>query len=181
MDHDNPPDDEDAALFRAAVGPVRRLRSDRHAVRVRAPSARPHQSEADHREAVRGLMSDPFGTSDVQPGDELHFAREGLQHSVLRKLRRGQFRIDAELDLHGMVVDEARRALELFLAEARPGGWRCVRVIHGKGLRSSNRGPVLKSHVAHWLALRDEVLAYCSARPAHGGTGAVYVLLRRKN
>ncbi|MFN2348941.1 MAG: Smr/MutS family protein [Thioalkalivibrio sp.] len=180
MDHDKPPED-DAALFRAAVGEVRLLRQDRHTGRGRRPKPRPHHSEAAEREVIQDLMSDPFGVSDIQPGDELLFARPGLQRSVYRKLRRGQFRLDAELDLHGMTTAEARQALAVFLAEARDARWRCVRVIHGKGLRSSNRGPVLKGHVAHWLSQRDEVLAFSSARPADGGTGAVYVLLRRRD
>jgi DNA-nicking Smr family endonuclease len=180
MDHDSPPDDDDAALFRAAVGPVRRVRQDRHVGRGRTPSPHPHQSEAADREVIRDLMSDPFGGTDVQPGDELQYARPGLQRTVYRKLRRGLFRINAELDLHGMTTTEARQALALFLADARDARWRCVRVIHGKGLRSSNRGPVLKAHVAHWLSQRGEVLAFCSARPVDGGTGAVYVLLRCK-
>jgi DNA-nicking Smr family endonuclease len=179
MAHDTPPDDDDKALFRAAVGPVQRLPQDRHAGRARAPAPRPRQSEAADREVLRDLMSDPFGGTDVQPGDELQFARTGLQRSVYRKLRRGQYHISGELDLHGMTTSEARQALARFLADARQARWRCVRIIHGKGLRSSNRGPVLKSHVAHWLSRRDEVLAYCSARPADGGTGAVYVLLRQ--
>jgi DNA-nicking Smr family endonuclease len=181
MDHESPPEDDDTALFRAAVGPVRRMHQDRHAGRGHPPRPRPHHSEAEDRSVVRDLMSDPFAGTDVQPGDELQFARNGLQRGVYRKLRRGQFRLDAELDLHGMTTSEARGALAGFLAEARTARWRCVRIIHGKGLRSSNRGPVLKAHVAHWLAQRDEVLAYCSARPADGGTGAVYVLLRCKD
>lgn len=178
MDHDSLPDD-DAALFRAAVGEVRPVRQDRHTGRGKPPSPHPHHSEAADREVLRDLMSDPFGGTEVQPGDELQFARTGLQRNTYRKLRRGQFRLDAELDLHGMTTVEARQALALFLLEARDLHWRCVRVIHGKGLRSSNRGPVLKGHVAHWLSQRDEVLAFCSARPADGGTGAVYVLLKR--
>lgn len=180
MDHDIPPDD-DASLFRAAVGSVRRIRQDHHGGSRPRPSPRPHQSRAAEREVIQELLSDPFSGTDVQPGDELQFARTGLQRNTYRKLRRGQFRMDNELDLHGMTAAEARQALALFLLEARDARWRCVRVIHGKGLRSSNRGPVLKGHVAHWLTQRDEVLAYCSARPADGGTGAVYVLLKRTN
>lgn len=181
MDHDTPPDDDDSALFREAVGPVRPMRHDRHLARRRPPRPRPYRSEAEDRAVVRDLMSDPFSVTDVQPGDELQFARPGLQRSVYRKLRRGQFRLDAELDLHGLTATEAAQALALFLSEAREARWRCVRIVHGKGLRSSNRGPVLKAQVAHWLALRDDVLAYTSARPADGGTGAVYVLLRRQS
>ncbi|MDR2017143.1 MAG: Smr/MutS family protein [Burkholderiales bacterium] len=110
--------------------------------------------------------------------DDQTFLRIGLSPDVLRKLRRGQWAIQSELDLHGMVVDEAHDALVDFLVEARSRGLRCVRIIHGKGLTSPGKAPVLKGKVRHWLALWDDVLAYCE--PAHhaGGGGAVVVLLR---
>jgi DNA-nicking Smr family endonuclease len=107
------------------------------------------------------------------------YARPGLQRTVMRRLRRGDYRIGAELDLHGMTADAARGELARFLREAIGRELRCVRIIHGKGLGSEGRGPVLKPRVARWLRQRDDVLAYCSARPADGGTGALYVLLRR--
>jgi DNA-nicking Smr family endonuclease len=109
---------------------------------------------------------------------EQSFVRAGLNPDVLRKLRRGTWSVQAELDLHRHTVDEARVALADFLANARGQGWRCVRVIHGKGLGSPNREPKLKGKVRRWLQQRDEVLAFCEARPQAGGSGAVVVLLR---
>lgn len=142
------------------------------------PSAKPLQFEADEQQALMELHD---GSADavIETGDELFFKRPGLQHSVIRKLKRGQYRMDDELDLHGYTVPEARKALASYLSTALTTGKRAVRIIHGKGIRSGTRGPVIKNQVAHWLAQRDEVLAYCSALPRHGGTGAVYVLLRR--
>ncbi|MCG5516132.1 MULTISPECIES: Smr/MutS family protein [unclassified Ectothiorhodospira] len=175
------PEDDDMALFRAAVGQVRPVRSDRQPLQRRPPPPRPRQAEADRRRVIEALGEDPFDGTDVQPGDELIYMAEGLQRQVFRKLRRAQYRIADELDLHGLFTREAHQALALFLAEARERRLRCVRIIHGKGLRSSNRGPVLKSRVAQWLRQRSEVLAYCSAPPSLGGTGAVLVLLRLKD
>ena len=105
--------------------------------------------------------------------------RGGLQQRVLRKLRRGQFAIEAELDLHGYIVPEAREALAVFLRDAQLTGKRCVRIIHGKGLGAEGRLPVLKIKVNSWLRQKDQVLAFCSTRPQDGGTGAVYVLLKK--
>jgi len=171
--------DIESALFRDAVGPVARLdKGKRRAPWRRTPSPRPAMREADEQ-AVIGELLDTPPPDDIETGDDLLHRREGVQLSVMRKLRRGQYRCQAEIDLHGMVVDVARHCLAVFLREALDRDYRCVRVVHGKGLRSGNRGPVLKIKVAGWLRQRDEVLAYCSAREHDGGTGAVYVLLRR--
>ncbi|MCG5500309.1 Smr/MutS family protein [Ectothiorhodospira lacustris] len=175
---DSQDQDDDIALFRQAVGPVEPVRADRATLQPRRPPPRPRQTEAQHQRALEAMVEDPFQVTDIQPGDELIFMREGLQRQVFKKLRRGHYRIGAELDLHGMTAREAHAELGLFIAEARTRRLRCVRIIHGKGLRSSNRGPVLKSRVAHWLQQRSDILAFCSARPADGGTGAVLVLLR---
>jgi DNA-nicking Smr family endonuclease len=106
------------------------------------------------------------------------FVRKGLGADLISRLRRGHWSVQGELDLHRLNRDEARDALSDFILDARNRGWRCVRIIHGKGLSSPNREPVLKSRVRAWLAQRDEVLAYCEA-PAHaGGSGAVLVLLK---
>ena len=105
----------------------------------------------------------------------------GMSTQVLRKLRAGFWAVQDELDLHGLRSDEARELLAEFLAGAQRRGQRCVRVIHGKGSRSHNREPVLKRKVAAWLRQRSEVLAYCEARPAEGGSGAVIVLLQARS
>lgn len=168
-------DDDDGALFRAAMKDVRPLkdRGGRHAHRP-APEPRPRQREADERAVLQEMMDGPL--PDV--GDELSYRAPGLQDAAFRRLQRGTLHLGAELDLHGMRAAEARLAVAGFLAEARGRGLRCVRIIHGKGLRSKGDGPVLKQRVDHWLRQRDDVLAFCSARREHGGTGAVYVLLR---
>ena len=126
------------------------------------------------------MFSDSIDPADMETGEELLFARDGLQHSVLRKLRRGQFSVAAELDLHGLRVEEARQELSHFLIHCRITHKQCVRIIHGKGNGSRRQQPVLKGKVNHWLRQRDEVLAFCSARPIDGGTGAIYLLLKRK-
>ena len=127
-------------------------------------------------ESPRQLAARDFALPDV--GEALSYRGEGLQDGVFRRLQRGTFRIGAELDLHGLRWDEAKVAMVRFLAAARDADVRCVRIIHGKGLRSKGDGPVLKQRLDGWLRQRSEVLAYCSARREHGGTGAVYVLLR---
>ncbi len=170
---------EEQALFRETVRDVVPLRNDRVLPHRQRPRPRPLQRERDETEVIRDLLSDPLDPADLETGDELLFARPGLQHTVFRKLRRGQYSVGAELDLHGLTSAEARQAIVEFLAECRRCDIRCVRIIHGKGNGSMNREPILKGKVAHWLRQREEVLAYASARPVDGGTGAIYVLLRR--
>jgi DNA-nicking Smr family endonuclease len=169
--------DADSALFRASVGPVRDMARRRRAPYRRLPSARPRMLEADEAAVIGELLDIP--PPDIETGDELAHRREGVQLAVMRRLRRGQYRCQAELDLHGMVVGVARHCLAVFLRDAIDRGYTCVRIVHGKGLRSGSRGPVLKQKIAGWLRQRSEVLAFCSARAVDGGTGALYVLLRR--
>ena len=119
-----------------------------------------------------------FDTEAAETGDELLYRKPGIQDKVFRKLRRGQFAVAAELDLHGYTVQHARDSLSDFLRECITRNRRCVRIIHGKGLRSGPGRPTIKSRIGNWLQQRQEVLAYCSARQVDGGTGAVYVLLK---
>lgn len=174
------PRDEDTKLFREQVGEVRPL--DQTVIEPRRPRPRPvpRKRLEDQQQVLQDMLSDTFEPADVETGEELLFFRPGLQHGLIRKLRRGQFSVRAELDLHGMTVATAREALTQFLSNCRDDNQRCVRIIHGKGNGSSHRGPVLKNMVNRWLQQRDEVLGFCSALPAHGGTGAVYVLLKRR-
>jgi DNA-nicking Smr family endonuclease len=175
MTRQQDPDTDDAALFRDAVKGVKPLkRSGRLPPEPPAPSPRPLQFEADEQAALQEMRDGPL--PDV--GDELSYRAEGLQDSAFRRLRRGTYRVEAELDLHGLRADEAKLAIVRFLAQAQDRGARCVRIIHGKGLRSKGDGPVLKQRVDGWLRQRKDVLAFSSARREHGGTGAVYVLLR---
>jgi DNA-nicking Smr family endonuclease len=111
------------------------------------------------------------------PEDHVAFRRPGVRDDDWRRLQRGQLRVDAEIDLHGLRLHEAQAALREFVQESTGLRLRCVRIIHGKGLRSGVEGPVLKHAVAHWLRGCDEVRAFVTARPADGGSGAVYALL----
>jgi DNA-nicking Smr family endonuclease len=147
------------------------------------PAPIPRQRLEDERDALElsKYGAEPSPQSwDI--GQELEaaqtFLRAGLGTDVLTKLRRGHWVVQRELDLHGLIADEAHDALAEFLVDARNRGLRCVRVIHGKGLTSPNREPVLKGKVRRWLSHRDEVLAYCEAPRHAGGSGAVVVLLR---
>lgn len=175
----SPPSDDDEDLdFASAMRDVSRKPAPNRAAPHRPKlSGRALQKEADERAVLDELLEhDPEEFPET--GEHLSYRAEGLQESVFRRLRRGTYRIEAELDLHGMNAEQAKVALNRFLAESIDAGLRCVRVIHGKGLRSSHQGPVLKARVDRWLRRTRQVLAFVSARPQHGGTGAVYVLLR---
>jgi len=173
-------DEEDAALFRSAVGDAVPLRAPPRHVRTPAPGpAVAVQSLLDDHAALResrDALLDP--DSVLETGEEAAFLRDGLSRQVLRKLRRGHWVVQAELDLHGMTRPEAREAVAAFVREAVRRARRCVRIVHGKGLGSKNREPVLKGKVRVWLAQREEVLAFCQAPAPQGGSGAVLVLLR---
>ncbi|NGX16770.1 Smr/MutS family protein [Wenzhouxiangella sp. XN24] len=170
------PSDDDRELFRKAVEGVRPLPPREAPVTPPAPLPRARFRRADEAQVLAESMAvDPEGVDDT--GEDLSFRRPSVGLPVFRKLRRGEFSVREEIDLHGLTAVEARAALYEFLAEAGFSGARCVRVIHGKGRRSGHRGPVLKRKIGKWLQVRDDVLAYCSARPVDGGTGAIYVLL----
>ncbi|HUN25243.1 MAG TPA: Smr/MutS family protein [Steroidobacteraceae bacterium] len=170
---------EDAALFREAVRDVRPLAHDRQPPQHARPPARARFARAD-RLAILAESLDPAPEDPgIAGGETSAFARSGVQASVLRRLRRGHYRVQAEIDLHGLTVGEAKSALREFLAEALWRGLTCVRVVHGKGLGSGPRGPVLKSAVAGILKRSAPVLAFVSARSVDGGTGALYALLAR--
>ena len=171
--------DEDRELFRRATADVRRLDDDQ------APPERPRRLPRTRERTQNGPPGEPRDlaesewTSDVGPGDVLSFARGGVRRRDFERLRRGRFRIEADLDLHGRIVADAAAALGDFLEDSRRRGRRCVRIVHGKGFGSRSGLPIMKSHVDRWLRARSEVLAFCSATPPDGGTGALYVLLRR--
>ncbi|HCA27980.1 MAG TPA: DNA mismatch repair protein MutS [Betaproteobacteria bacterium] len=177
-DDDAPADD--AALFRAAIRGVKPLsRGSRVPPHASRTPPIPRQSLRDERQALIDSLSDfiPWDEAE-ETGEELSYLRPGMGRPTLRKLRRGFWVIQAELDLHGMTRIEARQQLAAFLNVCKKQGLRCVRIIHGKGLGSKNREPVLKSKVQHWLMQRDEVLAFCQARAVDGGGGAALVLLK---
>ncbi len=166
---------DDASLFREAVRDVKRLVTDRPGPPRKPPRAR------FARRPLRELPEDePPGVAVSAPAElDGVFRRPGIQETVLRKLRRGRYGLQGEIDLHGMRVDEARKALREFLADALALNARCVRIVHGKGLRSGTRGPVLKTAVSTILRHCNSVMAYVPARPDDGGSGAMYVLLAR--
>jgi DNA-nicking Smr family endonuclease len=174
-----PPSDDDTQAFRRAVADVRPL-PPRPQPASRA--ALPPAARASRARRHELLVESPAAAQDAAGttrGDAVSFRRTTVREDTLRKLRRGQFAREAEIDLHGLTRHAAQAALRQFLNECVLRGLRCIRVIHGKGLRSGPAGPVLKEGVDHWLRRLDNVAAFASARPADGGTGALYVLLRR--
>jgi DNA-nicking Smr family endonuclease len=167
------------ALFERAVGPVVRLPA-RNRAEVHRPRPLPHprQRERDEAAVMRAALSDEFDAESLmETDDQLSYRRVGIGDDVLKKLRRGVWVTQGQIDLHGLTRDAAREALAGFLIDAGKRGWRCVRVVHGKGLGSPGRQPVLKGKVRSWLAQRQEVLAFTQARGPDGGAGALIVLL----
>ena len=174
--------EDDEALLREALKDVAPIPDRGKAtLRRQPPKPIPVQKLRDDQQVLQDSLSNqiPFEVG-LETGDELVFLRDGLSNMVLRNLRRGHWVNQDELDLHGSRSEEARQLLVAFLNDALASGLRCVRIVHGKGLRSENREPVLKRKVGNWLAQRDEVLAFVQARPEDGGSGAVVVLLKAK-
>ena len=175
----DPLPDEDRALFRAAVADATPIRSTRVHHEPAPPAAIARQRELDESRALHdSLHGDQLLDLQLEGGDAAAWARQGVQAGVLRDLRRGRWTLQADLDLHGYTRDEARAAVNLFVHECVAHEKRCVRIVHGKGLGSPGREPVLKKLVLGWLAQKKEVLAFCQARNADGGAGAVVVLLQ---
>jgi DNA-nicking Smr family endonuclease len=172
------PGEDDAGLFREAVEGARPLKQTR--VHHPAPKPRPipKQFIQDELRALADSLSDHYiPAHELESGEELLYLRDGHSPDILRKLRRGHWVIQEQLDLHGLTAEEARLYVVTFLAECRKRGARCIRIIHGKGLGSRNREPVLKNKLRSWLMQRDEVIAYCQAKETDGGSGALVVLL----
>jgi DNA-nicking Smr family endonuclease len=176
---DEPTQDEaeDARLFRDAVRGVRPLKSPASVPRPRRARPQARFTRADRAAVLKESLDGPHADPALAGGEELVFRRPHIPPPLLRRLRRGEFRVQREIDLHGLTVAEAKHALRTFLVAALDQQVRCVRIVHGKGLRSGHRGPVLKSAVSAILRRTGAVLAFVSARAVDGGTGAVYVLL----
>lgn len=170
--------DEDSRLFRDAIGEVRQL--DPVAPPPAAPKPEPHPRmfEADEAAVTSELLNMDFDPAQMEMGEELSYLRDGYPPKLLRQLKRGQFSVQDEIDLHQMNAATAQATISAFLAEANERGLRCVRIVHGKGLRSKSTGPVLKVLTDRLLRRRGDVIAFASARPMQGGTGAVVVLLK---
>jgi len=170
-------------LFSRAIGPVkalpaRHLPGQRAQLPVTQAAPIPVQHQRDELAVMREAISDGFDVESLLDTDEaLSFRRPGMGPDVVRKLRRGGWSIQRQLDLHGLRREDARDALSAFIREAHKAGLRCVRVVHGKGLGSPGKTPVLKGRVQSWLIQKSEVMAFVQARPAEGGAGALVVLL----
>lgn len=167
-------------LFVRAVGAVQRLPTP-DLVSLDGPGPAPiaHQRQKDNEAVLRDCLSDEFDASTLLDTDDaLSFRRPGVGRDVIHKLRKGDWSIQREIDLHGMRSDEARLALAEFIRQAHRQGQRCLRVVHGKGLGSPGKTPVLKSKVHSWLVQKNQVIAFVQAKPAEGGAGALVVLLK---
>jgi DNA-nicking Smr family endonuclease len=165
--------------FALAVGPVHALPDTGRALVERPlPAPEPRQREADERAALAESLSDEVDIDTLLLTDDgLSYRRPDIAADVVNRLRRGQWAIQAQVDLHGLRRDEARERIAAFLREARRRGHRCVRVVHGKGNGSPGRQPVLKAKVQRWLAQSAEVVAFTQASAPQGGAGALVVLL----
>lgn len=171
-----PADTEENAIFREAMRGVRPLTH----TKITAEKSRPpfkRQKKQPESEESGFVFSDYDRLDPVKSEDFLIFSRGGLQHKVLRQLRQGQFPAEAVLDLHGKTVIEARESLTEFLLQCQQDGLRHALIIHGKGRNSD--APILKNKLNNWLRQTEQVLAFCTTLPKHGGHGALYVLLRR--
>ncbi len=168
-----------ARMFADAVGsvkPIKPRNAVQHSPALPAPVAT--QKNLDDKQVMVDSLSDHFGVEQLLETDgDLSYRAEGIGMDVLHKLRRGEWVIQGHLDLHGLRVDEARAALTQFMHRANSQGWRCVRVVHGKGLGSKDKQPILKGRVRSWLVQQQSVLAFACARAAEGGAGALVVLL----
>jgi DNA-nicking Smr family endonuclease len=170
-------------LFKLAVKDARPLPDELKHARLHHPPKKPKpipkQFILDEQQALADSLSDNYiPAHELETGEELLYLRDGHAPDILSNLRRRHWVIQAAIDLHGLVSDEARLYVATFLSDCKKRGLRCVRIVHGKGLGSRNREPVLKHKLRGWLMQRDEVIAYAEARRQDGGSGAVIVLLK---
>lgn len=176
----NPMTDDDAKLFRKLMGDARPLSHEERAPEARRkPRPVARFTRADEARALEESRDPDLESMELDNAESLRYHRPSVGKTTMRKLARGRFAIQAEIDLHGMTVAEARPRLKDFIEYSLMQGHRCVRIVHGKGKGSGERGPVLKLAVNRWLRRWGSVLAFVSARQADGGTGAIYVLLER--
>ena len=173
-----PIEEDDEELFRSAMRDVKRLPAKAPTLKTPKPPPQARFRRADDQAVLVESLQVPEDAALLGTGDEVSFRRPHIKEAVLIKLRRGQYAVDAEIDLHGLTAPQAKQALRDFITDAVARHLHCVRVVHGKGRRSGPRGPVLKNIVNHWLQRSNLVLAFGSARAVDGGSGAVYVLLR---
>ena len=171
--------DNDLQLFKAAVKNARPLNVDVPFTEKTYPKPIAKQFILDEKQALKDSLSDNFYPAhELESGEELLYLRAGQSPEVLSKLRRGFWVVQAHIDLHGLISDEAREYVAEFLGSCKKRNIRCVRIVHGKGLGSPNREPVLKHKLRNWLMQKDEVIAYAQAKPEDDGSGAVIVLFK---
>jgi DNA-nicking Smr family endonuclease len=175
---ENPPQPQEGIFLQAVKG-ARPLNVDIPFTEKTYPKPIAKQFIRDEKQALKDSLSDDFyPLHELESGEELLYLRTGQSPDVLSKLRRGFWVVQAHIDLHGFISDEARAYVAEFLSDCKKRNVRCVRIVHGKGLGSRNREPILKNKLRHWLIQKDEVLAYAQAKPEDGGSGAVIVLLK---
>jgi DNA-nicking Smr family endonuclease len=172
---------DDSNLFKRSVADARPLQAED---RVPAPKNKPPPraafTRADEQAALDDSLDIDIDEMERANAESMHYRRPHVGKRTMRKLARGKYAVQAEIDLHGMTVAEARPRLADFIDYCAKQHLLCVRVVHGKGHGSGQRGPVLKNAVNRWLRKWDVVLAFVSARQVDGGTGAVYVLLQQE-
>jgi DNA-nicking Smr family endonuclease len=173
-----PSDEDELQLFRDAVQDITPLQYDK-ITHKKKPNKKPITIFSTEQIPIIDTLSDEAEIEAINPLDRLSYSQTGIQKRVFKKLRRGQYIIVDELDLHGLNVKQAKQRLLRFLESVLQVEGSCVSIIHGKGHRSGNKQPIIKQQTNHWLKQHPRVLAFHSAQPKDGGTGAVYVLLRR--
>jgi DNA-nicking Smr family endonuclease len=172
--------DDDNEVFRKAMSDAKPLKTDERVPATKAkPKPKARFRRADETAALLESLEGDVDALEHESGGALRFHRQHVGRRTMRKLTRGGFSVQAEIDLHGMTLAEAKPRLRDFIQYSADQGQLCVRVVHGKGLGSGERGPVLKGAVNSWLRRWDSVLAFVSTRQVDGGTGAIYVLLQR--
>ena len=172
--------DDDPNLFRRSIEGAKPLQTEKRVPEPRKkPLPKARFSRADEEKALEESLDVDIDTMEAANAESMRYHRPHVGKRTMRRLSRGKYAVQAEIDLHGMTVAEARPRLADFIDYSVKQGLTCVRIVHGKGLGSGHRGPVLKSAVNRWLRKWDSVLAFVSARQVDGGTGAVYVLLDR--
>ncbi len=173
--------DEDFSSFQDAVKGVRPIKNDRIDLYAQRKHTRPYKDKNHYDETgIQSPISDEWEITEVSGEEFVFFARTGLQFKTQKQLRQGKIIIDDHLDLHGLSITEARETLLAFISFAQKQQIRCIRLVHGKGYRASSEKPVLKNKVNSWLRQHPEVLAFSSAQPRDGGTGAMYIILKNQ-
>lgn len=172
-------EEDDMVLFHAAMREVTPLPPINRVAPIKPLIAPISQKKIcqDEQALIKDNLSE-YIAKEIEAGDTWSYARAGVSHQTLRRLYRNYWRIEGDLDLHGLSSEEARKKLSSFLNVCSQKGYRCVRVIHGRGLSSKNRKPVLKIRTGNWLIQHANVLAFCQARPEYGGGGAIVILLK---